>query len=142
VPVDLLRWTTGSAIVGTGSPFAPVEFGGRSVPISQVNNSYIFPGLALGILVSRATRVTDGMMMAAAKALAALSPSAKDKKAPLLPPIAESRKVSRAVATAVGKAAMAEGVSVVRDAEALERELDAYIWEPVYLPYEKADSPC
>lgn len=142
VPADILRWTIGRAIVGTGSPFAPVEFGGRTIPISQVNNSYIFPGLALGILVSRADRVTDGMMMAAAKALANLSPARNDKNAPLLPPIADSRKVSRAVATAVGKAAMAERVSAIPDAESLERELDAYIWEPVYLPYEKADTPC
>lgn len=142
VPADLLRWTDGRAIVGTGSPFAPVDFGGRGVPISQVNNSYIFPGLALGILVSRASRVTDGMMMAAAKALAGLSPSRQDKDAPLLPPIADSRKVSRAVATAVGQAAMAAGVSELPDAETLERELDAYVWEPVYLPYEKVDAPC
>ena len=142
VPEDLLRWTEGRAIVGTGSPFAPVELGGRTVPISQVNNSYIFPGLALGILVSRADRVTDAMMMAAAKALAALSPSAKDKSAPLLPPIADSRKVSRAVALAVSRAAIAEGVSAIPDAETLERELDAYIWEPIYLPYEKVEAPC
>ena len=93
-PADLLRWTDGRAIVGTGSPFAPVEVNGKLVRIAQVNNSYIFPGLSLGILVSRATRVTDGMIMAAAKALAALSPARADKNAPLLPPIAESRKTS------------------------------------------------
>ena len=142
VPEDLLRWTDGRAIVGTGSPFAPVQLGGRTVRISQVNNSYIFPGLALGILVSRATRVTDGMMMAAAKALAALSPAVKDKAAALLPPIAESRKVSRAVATAVGRAAMAEGVSKLQSAAQLEDELDAYVWQPVYLPYERVKTPC
>ena len=142
VPEDLLRWTDGRAIVGTGSPFPPVQFGGRTVRISQVNNSYIFPGLALGILVSRATRVTDGMMMAAAKALAALSPAGKDKAGALLPPIADSRQVSRAVATAVGRAAMAEGVSNLQSAAQLEEELSAYVWEPVYLPYEQVKTPC
>ena len=91
-PADLLRWTDGRALVGTGSPFRPVEVNGKLVRIAQVNNSYIFPGLALGILVSRATRVTDGMIMAAAKALASLSPARIDQNAPLLPPIADSRK--------------------------------------------------
>ncbi len=110
-PADLLRWTEGRALVGTGSPFAPVEINGKLVRIAQINNSYIFPGLALGILVSRASRVTDGMIMAAAKALAALSPAREDKDAPLLPPIADSRKVSLVVAEAVGRQAMADGVA-------------------------------
>jgi malate dehydrogenase (oxaloacetate-decarboxylating) len=139
---DLLRWTDGRAIVGTGSPFAPVEFGGKTIRIAQVNNSYIFPGLALGILISRATRVTEGMMMAAAKALAGLSPTVQNKNAALLPPIADARKVSRAVATAVGRAAIAEGVSTLESAGQLEEELDTYIWEPVYLPYERIEAPC
>ena len=81
-PADLLRWTEGRALVGTGSPFAPVEVNGKMVRIAQINNSYIFPGLALGILVSRARRVTDGMIMAAAKALASLSPARADKSGP------------------------------------------------------------
>jgi len=68
VPADLLRWTDGRALVGTGSPFDPVEVNGKLVRISQVNNSFIFPGLALGILVSRSTRVSDAMIMASAKA--------------------------------------------------------------------------
>ena len=66
-PADLIRWTDGRAIVGTGSPFAPVEFGGKSIDIAQTNNSYIFPGMALGIMSSRARRVSDGMIMAAAR---------------------------------------------------------------------------
>src|SRR6202050_3077234 len=114
-PADLLHWTEGRAVVGTGSPFAPVEINGKLIRIAQVNNSYIFPGLSLGILVSRAPRVTDGMIMAAAKALAALSPARADKNAPLLPPIADSRKTSAAVAAAVGRQAMAEGVAEACD---------------------------
>jgi len=139
-PADLLRWTDGNALVGTGSPFAPVEVNGKLVRISQVNNSYIFPGLALGILASRARRVTDAMIMAAAKALASVSPARKDKTAPLLPPIADSRKVSLIVAEAVGKQAIAEGVA---DAAAdFNEKLRAYVWEPVYQPYEQIDGPC
>jgi malate dehydrogenase (oxaloacetate-decarboxylating) len=136
-PADLLRWTDGRALVGTGSPFAPVEVNGKSIRIAQVNNSYIFPGLALGILVSRARRVTDGMIMAAAKALAALSPARTDKSAPLLPPVAESRKTSLAVAEAVGMQAIADGVAEAVDEANLSRELSAYVWEPEYVPYER-----
>jgi malate dehydrogenase (oxaloacetate-decarboxylating) len=139
-PADLLKWTDGKALIGTGSPFAPVEIDGRPVRISQTNNSYIFPGLALGILVSKARRVTDGMIMAAAKTLASLSPAVQDANAPLLPPIGDSRKVGLAVAEAVGRAAIAEGVSELKTDD-LQAELGAYVWEPVYRPYEliKAD---
>ena len=138
VPADLMRWTDGRALVGTGSPFAPVEFGGRRIPISQVNNSYIFPGLALGILVSRATRVSDAMIMAAAKALASLSPSRMDGDAPLLPPIADARKVSLVIASAVGRQAIAEGLAKM-DSTELDAALRTYVWEPVYQPYERID---
>jgi malate dehydrogenase (oxaloacetate-decarboxylating) len=138
-PTDLLHWTDGRALVGTGSPFAPVEVNGKLIRIAQVNNSYIFPGLALGILVSRARRVTDGMIMAAAKALAQLSPARLDKNAPLLPPIGDSRRVGLVVAEAVGKQAIADGVAGLADAETLKDQLIAYVWEPVYLPYERID---
>jgi len=136
-PADLLRWTEGRALVGTGSPSAPVEVDGKLVHIAQINNSYIFPGLALGILVSRARRVTDGMIMAAAKALAALSPARTDKSAPLLPPIADSRKVGMVVAEAVGRQAMADGVADACDEATFAERLRAYVWEPEYVPYER-----
>jgi malate dehydrogenase (oxaloacetate-decarboxylating) len=136
-PADLLKWTDGRAIVGTGSPFAPVEFNGKLISIVQTNNSYIFPGLALGILVSRAPRVTDAMIMAAAKALASLSPAQRDKDARLLPLIADSRSVSMVVAEAVAKQAIADGIAAIKDVSTLTAELRAYVWEPVYLPYER-----
>jgi malate dehydrogenase (oxaloacetate-decarboxylating) len=137
-----MRWTNGQALIGTGSPFPAVEIDGRSIRISQTNNSYIFPGLALGILVARARRVTDGMIMAAAKTLASLSPAATDSSAPLLPPVGDSRKIGLAVATAVAKQAIAEGMSALDNPAALEENLRDYVWEPVYRPYEHADSPC
>jgi malate dehydrogenase (oxaloacetate-decarboxylating) len=136
-PADLLRWTDGRAIIGTGSPFAPVDVNGTLIPIAQTNNSYIFPGLALGILVSRAQRVTDAMIMAAAKALALLSPAREDKNGRLLPRIAESRMVSMAVAQAVGRQAIADGVAAIADGAALDEQLRAYVWEAVYVPYER-----
>jgi malate dehydrogenase (oxaloacetate-decarboxylating) len=138
-PADLLHWTNGRALVGTGSPFAPVEVNGRSVRISQINNSFIFPGLALGILVSKARRVTDAMIMAAARTLATLSPTRDDKDAPLLPPIADSRKVSIVVAEAVARQAIAEGVATIDDLATLPEQIRAYVWEPVYVPYKLVD---
>ena len=141
-PADILRWTNGRALIGTGSPFPPVEFNGRTARISQTNNSFVFPGLALGILVARARRVTDGMIMAAAKALASLSPAVTDSSAPLLPPIGDSRRVGLAVAEAVARQALAEGISSFSDPSTLEKQLKEYVWEPVYRPYERVDHPC
>lgn len=137
-PANLLRWTEGRALVGTGSPFPPVEIDGRQVRISQVNNSYVFPGLALGTLVSKAQCVTDAMFMAAARTLAALSPTLQDKNAPLLPPIAESRNIAFAIAQAVASQAIAEGVALENPAD-LAEDLRAYVWEPVYVPYKLVD---
>jgi malate dehydrogenase (oxaloacetate-decarboxylating) len=136
-PADLLRWTDGRALVGTGSPFDAVEVNGKLVRISQINNSFIFPGLALGILVSRSTRVSDAMIMASAKALASQSPILADKDAPLLPPMADCRKVSMVVAEAVARQAMADGTAEAVDDATLRDRLRAYVWEPLYLPYER-----
>ena len=137
VPEDLMKWTEGRALIGTGSPFAPVEVNGRSVRISQINNSFIFPGLALGILVSESRRVTDGMIMAAAKCLATLSPTRKDPNEALLPPIGDSRAVGLVVGEAVALQAIAEGVADPLSQQEVHRKLHAYVWEPEYLPYER-----
>ncbi len=138
-PADLLKWTDGRALVGTGSPFPPVEVNGKLIRIAQVNNSYIFPGLALGTLVSRARRVTDSMFMAAAKTLASLSPARTDKSAALLPPMADSRKIGLVVGEAVARQAVADGVADADIAANLQQRLNDYVWEPVYLPYERID---
>jgi malate dehydrogenase (oxaloacetate-decarboxylating) len=135
-PEDVMRWTEGRAIVGTGSPFGPVEYGGRTVKIAQTNNSYIFPGLALGIVSARAKRVSEGMMMASAKALAALSPTVQDANGALLPPLESLRAVSMSVAVAVGRQAESEGLAEVKG-EAFIEALQANVWEPVYLPYKR-----
>ena len=136
-PHDLVDWTEGRALIGTGSPFEPVEFRGHRVAIAQPNNSYIFPGLALGIVASRARHVTDSMIMAAAKELARLVPTHEDKNGNLLPPLSDSRRLSCLIARAVGKRAIQDGEAQIADEDRLERELDANIWEPVYVPYER-----
>ena len=135
-PADVIRWTDGRAIVGTGSPFAPVEFGGKRITIAQTNNSYVFPGMALGIMSSKASRVSDGMIMAAAQALAALSPTQTDPEGALLPPLQSLRNVSMNVAVAVGRKAQSEGLAEIKG-EAFVEQLRANVWDPVYLPYRR-----
>ena len=135
-PQDLMDWTQGRALIGTGSPFEPVNVGGKKVRIAQTNNSYIFPGLALGIVASKAKRVTDTMVKAAAQELVRHLPTRKDKNASLLPALSEARELGRLIGQAVGRQAIRDGQAQVADEEALNRELQANIWEPVYVPYE------
>jgi malate dehydrogenase (oxaloacetate-decarboxylating) len=137
-PQDLLDWSNGTAIIGTGSPFPPVSVHGQSIPIDQTNNSYIFPGVALGLISSQSRRVTDSMFMAAAKTLAKLSPTGTDKKGRLLPPVTEIRSVSIAIAMAVGAQARKEKLALLSDTEDLEAAIRANVWEPRYLPYRLA----
>ncbi|MGC2446612.1 MAG: NAD-dependent malic enzyme [Candidatus Sulfotelmatobacter sp.] len=134
-PEDLMRWTDGRAIIGTGSPFHAVEREGRKVPVDQTNNSYIFPGVGLGILAVKARRVTDSMFMAAAQALAELSPARQKTSERLLPPVTELRSVSVAVAEAVARQAIRDGVADAVDDETLRARIHANVWEPTYLPY-------
>jgi malate dehydrogenase (oxaloacetate-decarboxylating) len=135
-PQDLMDWTEGRALIGTGSPFQPVTTGGRTIPITQTNNSYIFPGLALGILASKARRVTDAMIKAAAEELVRHLPTRHDKEASLLPPISEARQLGRMIGLAVGTQAIRDGQAQVANEAELLRELEQNIWEPVYEPYE------
>jgi malate dehydrogenase (oxaloacetate-decarboxylating) len=135
-PEDLLRWTDGKALIGTGSPFTPVKVGDREICIDQTNNSYVFPGLALGIVASRARRVSDAMIMTAAQTLAKLSPVEKERSANLLPPLAQSRTLSRVIATAVARQAIAEGLSDLPAVE-VDAAVAATVWEPKYVRYER-----
>ena len=128
IPSDLMAWTDGRALVGTGSPFPGV---------TQTNNSYVFPGVGLGILACGARRVTDAMFTAAARALAALSPARLDPKAPLLPAVDDLRAVAVAVATAVGKQAAQDGVAPAYDDRELRERIHATMWTPVYRRYRR-----
>ena len=135
-PQDLMDWTEGRALIGTGSPFNPVNLGGKQVQIAQTNNSYIFPGLALGIIASKSRHVTDTMVKAAATELIRHLPTQKDKEGSLLPPLSEARSLGRFIAHAVGKQAIHDGQAQVSDEDALNRELEANIWVPEYEQYE------
>jgi malate dehydrogenase (oxaloacetate-decarboxylating) len=111
---------------------------GKPFAVDQTNNSYIFPGLGLGVIAVQARRVTDTMLMAAAKALAALSPARNDPNANLLPPVTALRKVSIAVARAVALQACKEGLAPAMADDAIDAAIQAKMWEPKYLPYSRA----
>ncbi len=98
-----MNWTEGRALIGTGSPFEPVRVDGKEVHIAQTNNSYIFPGLALGIVASKARRVTDAMVKAAAEELVRHLPTRTDKNASLLPPIFKTRELAREIGEGGGE---------------------------------------
>ena len=137
---DLIRWTDGRALVATGSPFAPVSYGGRTIPIAQCNNVFIFPAMGLGVVASGATRVTDAMMLAAARTLGGNSPALKDSFASLLPPLTDIRRVATEIAIAVGIEAQKEGVAPKLAEDELRRRVIAAHWTPAYAPFVRTEN--
>ncbi|XEV13421.1 NAD-dependent malic enzyme [Vibrio alginolyticus] len=136
-PNDIIRWTNGEALVATGSPFEPVVHEGRTYPIAQCNNSYIFPGIGLGVLAVNAKRVTDEMLMESSRALATCSPLAINGRGALLPPLEEIHLVSKKIAFAVGKKAIEQGVALEITDEALNVAIEQSFWQPVYRRYKR-----
>ncbi|MEU2775999.1 NAD-dependent malic enzyme [Streptomyces sp. NPDC007162] len=135
VPADLLAWTDGRALIATGSPFRPVEQDGVVYRIGQANNALVFPGLGLGSIVARATRVTDGMLVAAAHAVADQTRT-DGPGAAILPLTDQLRETSVAVAVAVARAADADGVARATVDATIEDRVRAAMWQPVYPPVE------
>lgn len=129
---DLIRWTDGRALVATGSPFAPVRYAGRTIPIAQCNNVFIFPAMGLGVVAAGASRVTDAMMLAAARVLGRNSPALKDSSASLLPPLTDIRRVAAEIAIAVGLEAQKDGLAPKLAEDELRQRVIAAQWTPVY----------
>lgn len=129
---DLIRWTDGRALVATGSPFAPVSYGGRTIPIAQCNNVYIFPAMGLGVVASGARRVTEPMMLAAARTLAGNSPALRDSSASVLPPLTDIRRVAAEIAVAVGIEAQKDGVAPNLSEDELRQRVLKTQWTPAY----------
>jgi malate dehydrogenase (oxaloacetate-decarboxylating) len=132
-PTDLIAWTDGRALVATGSPFGPVDYHGTHYQIGQANNALVFPGIGLGVIASRASKVTGGMLAAAARAVANLTDTSAPGAA-LLPPVAELRETSVAVAAAVARAAWRDGVATTFLEGHLEAQVRQHMWQPVYRP--------
>ena len=129
-PKDLLEWTDGQALIATGSPFSSVDHGGVRHRIAQSNNALIFPGLGLGVAVTGAQRVTEGMIAAASSALAGLM-NAYRPGAPLLPMMDDLRMVSATVALAVARQAVAEGVATIALDDPIQ-QVYSRMWRPQY----------
>lgn len=136
-PVDILRWTGGDALIATGSPFEPVNMGDKIVEIAQCNNSYIFPGLGLGVIASGANRITDAMMMAASSALADLAPTATNPDGVLLPKLSQIRHVSQQIALAVFRQAVEDEVAIPIPDELIIPTIEKHFWEPEYREYRR-----
>ena len=131
-PTDVLRWTEGRALIATGSPFQPVQFGGVTHQVGQANNMLIFPGVGLAAIVSRATEITDDMFAVAATTLASLIPGDRIAQGSLYPPIADLRRVSHAIAIAVATQAKRDGVARLAPEDDIEKAVAAAMWQPRY----------
>jgi len=133
-PEDALRWSEGRAIVATGSPFDPVTIGGKHYRIGQCNNSFVFPGVGLGLTISGARHVSNGMFLEAAKALAALVRPEDLAECAVYPELSRIRECSFDVACATIRRAVAEGHADPEILEHLEKTVERGMWFPEYLP--------
>lgn len=136
-PADLLQWTEGRAVVATGSPYPAVSYDGRVIQIGQCNNSFIFPGVGLGVIASGARRVTDAMFVAAARVLSEFAPVLHDPAGPLYPPLEQVREISFQVALEVAREAQRAGLAEVK-LEELEQSIRDLMWQPHYVPLRRA----
>ncbi len=132
VPSDLVRWTDGKALIATGSPFDSVIYSGTTYTIGQANNAMLFPGLALGTIVTRAHLISDGMFTAAARTIAEIV-DASQLGSPILPPVSNVREVSVHIAIAVAEQAARERLARVHPTN-IEVAIRDAMWEPRYRP--------
>jgi len=135
IPEDLIPWTDGRALIAAGSPFPSVTYKGRQIRIAQCNNVYIFPAVGLAVCATRAKRVTDGMFLAAAHALAQHSPAQSDPSAPLLPLLPGLRKAAVEIAIAAANQAQREGLVPAMSPESLRSAIVSSQWSPQYPSY-------
>jgi malate dehydrogenase (oxaloacetate-decarboxylating) len=133
-PEDAIQWSGGSATVATGSPFAPVEYMGVRYRTGQANDALLFPGVGLGEVVARATRVTDGMLLDAAKTLADMTTAADLEDGAVCPELRRIRECSHAVACATIRRAVEEGYADEEILVNLEETVQRAMWFPEYLP--------
>ncbi|RUO24289.1 NAD-dependent malic enzyme [Aliidiomarina minuta] len=136
-PEQVIEWTRGNVMIATGSPFAPVHYEGKTYPIAQCNNSYIFPGIGLGALSVRSSRITNEMLMAASQTLAESSPAARGLSEHLLPPITGIADLSKQIAFAVGKVAQEQGYALEVSDDVLRERIEKNFWRPEYRDYKR-----
>jgi len=139
-PEQVIEWTDGEVIVATGSPFKPVTFNGKQHLITQCNNSYIFPGIGLGVIAVKARLISDDMLRAASETLAANSPLANTGQGGLLPAFTELAALSKKIAFAVAKVAMQQGLALEIDDNLLQQRIENNFWKPEYRHYRRVSS--
>lgn len=131
-PRDLLAWTDGKALIATGTHFPDVVYKDKPYFISQCNNSYIFPGLGLALIAGEIRFVSDGMFLAAARALSQLAPALRHPHDPLFPPQSHAKEVAKHVAFAVILQAQKEGLASHISGEEIHKRIDENFWEAKY----------
>jgi malate dehydrogenase (oxaloacetate-decarboxylating) len=136
VPEDLLRWSDGRALIATGSPFSDVQYEGHKMRIAQCNNVFIFPAIGLALCATGARRVTDGMFLAAARALAGQSPAIHDPSEALLPALTNLRRAAIEIAFAVAEQSQREGLCPKVEPGVLREKIVDAQWAPVYPTYQ------
>lgn len=136
-PEQLIEWTEGQVIIATGSPFEPVQYKGKSYPIAQCNNSYIFPGLGLAVVTANINRISDEMLMVASEILALSSPLANAESDELLPPLTSIVKLSKEIAFAVAKVAYKQNLALAISDEMLLAKIERNFWQPEYRQYRR-----
>ena len=139
-PEKIIEWTEGQVIIATGSPFKPIEYQGKFYPVAQCNNSYIFPGIGLGVLAVKARRISDDMLRVASETLAAASPLANTGEGGILPPLTQLAELSKKIAFEVAKVAMKQGHALEIDDESLYKKINANFWKPEYRQYKRVSS--
>jgi len=137
-PEQVINWTGGEVVIATGSPFKPVEYQGNIFSIVQCNNSYIFPGIGLGVLAANIKFISDEMLMVASETLAAASPLANTGEGDLLPPITEVANISKEIAFAIGKLAQQQNLALEISDEQLHANIERNFWKPHYRTYKRS----
>ncbi|MFT3741145.1 MAG: NAD-dependent malic enzyme [Gammaproteobacteria bacterium] len=135
-PQDVLDWTSGKALIATGSPYPPVYFNGRLQPVAQCNNALVFPGIGLGVMAVKASQLTDNMLWVACESLNHCAPIHQNPHAALLPSLEDAHQAAYEIAVAVAKQAFEDGVARIASPENLESIIQELQWQPRYLPFQ------
>lgn len=141
VPEDLIKWTESKALIATGSPFPPVEHDGKKFEIAENNNSVVFPAIGLAAVIAEVGRISDGMLVEAARRVADMSPALDGEGKALLPDVEQVRDVVREIAVGVVKKAQEEKLvkkqGVPMDEEKLKEWVEERMWKPEYRELKK-----